>query len=98
MRMTSQLTIIGLLLAGPAAAPAEAAKPAAPEPTPGIIAIRHCTIEYEHSSSVGTSLLGILQDCLVRPGDRVKAGQVLGRLQDQEAQAELDLRIAEAES
>jgi RND family efflux transporter MFP subunit len=40
--------------------------------------------------------MGVLQDCLVRPGERVQAGQVLGRLMDQELRAELEQRTAEA--
>jgi multidrug efflux pump subunit AcrA (membrane-fusion protein) len=35
---------------------------------------------------------------LVKPGDRVKAGQVLGRLFDAELRAELELRRAEADN
>src|SRR4051794_9178052 len=94
--MIRPLTIACFLASRLPVAPGAAAD--APVPTSGVIVVRHCTLEYDRSSSVGTSLLGILQECLVRPGDRVKAGQVLGRLQDQEARAELDLRAAEAES
>ncbi|HEX8201043.1 MAG TPA: HlyD family efflux transporter periplasmic adaptor subunit [Isosphaeraceae bacterium] len=104
--MTRPSTLIGWLLCGLLAAPAPApaadanADPGTPAlaPAPGGIVLRRCTLEYERASSVGTALPGILQECLVRPGDRVKAGQVLGRLQDQEARAELELRTAEAES
>ena len=44
------------------------------------------------------SLFGILKECLVEPGDQVKAGQVLGRLEDEDARAELQLREMEANS
>jgi RND family efflux transporter MFP subunit len=71
---------------------------AAPASASGAIVIRHCTLEYEHASSVAAPHLGVLQECLVRPGDRVKAGQVLGRIQDQDVRAELELRSAEAKS
>ncbi len=53
-----------------------------------VIMLQHCEVEYEKSTLVsghsgsGTGLP--LQDCLVRLGDRVKAGQVIGRLVDRE--------------
>ena len=34
--------------------------------------------------------MGLIQECLVRPGDRVKGGQVLGRLFNQDVLAELE--------
>ena len=40
----------------------------------------------------------MLKECLVEPGARVAAGQVLGRLQDDEVRAEVRLREAEASS
>ncbi|GAC1464571.1 MAG: HlyD family efflux transporter periplasmic adaptor subunit [Isosphaeraceae bacterium] len=60
--------------------------------------VRHCAIEYEYSTSIGSPVMSVLQESLVTAGDRVKAGQVLGRLQDGEAQAEVRLREAEASS
>jgi RND family efflux transporter MFP subunit len=47
---------------------------------------------------LGSPIYSVLQECNVRPGDRVKAGQVLGRLQDGEVRAEAALREAEASS
>ncbi len=76
---------------------------AEPEPasTPGVIVLQHCELDYKRSSLVGVAHMGttsvsILQDCLVRLGDRVKEGQVLGRVMDREIRAELELRTAEA--
>jgi RND family efflux transporter MFP subunit len=68
-----------------------------------VIVLRRCEFEFKRSSLVGVAHMGatsmtILQDCLVRPGDRVKAGQVLGRVMDREIRAELELRTAEAEN
>jgi RND family efflux transporter MFP subunit len=74
-----------------------------PRPSGDVIVLQHCELDYKRSSSVGVAHMGtttttILQDCLVRLGDRVKAGQVLGRVMDREIRAELDLRTAEAEN
>jgi multidrug efflux pump subunit AcrA (membrane-fusion protein) len=62
-----------------------------PSPTE-VILLQRCTIEYERSTRVGANpntTMGLLQDCLVRQGDRVKAGQVLGRLFNKDALANL---------
>ena len=40
---------------------------------------------------------GLIQECLVRPGDRVKGGQVLGRFFNQDALAELESRTVALE-
>ena len=42
--------------------------------------------------------MGLIQECLVRPGDRVKGGQVLGRLFNQDVLAELESRTVALES
>jgi len=73
----------------------------ADEPPAGsaaLIAIGHCTIEYQHTALLGAPMPGLLQSCSARLGETVKAGQVLGRLQDADLRAELSLRAAEAES
>jgi len=67
-------------------------------PSADLIVVRHCVLDYERTSLLGASASGVLQDCSVRPGDAVKAGQVLGHLQDLDARAEADLRAAEASS
>ncbi len=61
-----------------------------PAPPPESIVLRRCLLEYERSSILGAPGRGILQECLVRPGDQVEANQLLGRLQDKEARAELE--------
>jgi RND family efflux transporter MFP subunit len=63
-----------------------------------VVVLRRCTIDYERISMVGSSLFGILKECFVEPGSQVKEGQVLGRLVDADARAELQLRELEAES
>jgi RND family efflux transporter MFP subunit len=94
-RLIGVLLVLGL--AGP---PGRAADP--PHPASDVIVLKRCEVEYARSSQVGVaSMLAsatILQDCHVQEGDRVKAGQVLGRVMDQELRAELELRKAEAES
>ena len=104
----SRLVLTSLLLAtlgrpSPAAAPAPSAPRDGAAPAPAIsIAISQCLIEYEHSSRVGSaqtgSLSAVLQDRFVQLGDRVQAGQVLGRLVDKEHRAEMEVRRIEAES
>ena len=68
-----------------------------------VVVLQHCEIDYKRSSLVGVAHMGtspttVLQDCLVRLGDRVKAGQVLGRIMDRDIKVELELRTAEAEN
>jgi RND family efflux transporter MFP subunit len=72
-------------------------------PSGDVIVLRRCEVNYRRSSLIGvahmgTTMTSVLQDCLVQLGDRVKAGQVLGRIADREIKVELDLRTAEAEN
>ena len=69
----------------------------APAP-PEIIPLRKCTIEYSRSTLVGSNQTGLIQECLVRPGERVKGGQVLGRLFNKDVLAELESRTVALES
>src|SRR5262249_24700021 len=69
--------------------------------SPDNVVIRHCELEYRRSSVIGVAHMGtttttILQDCYVRLGDRVKAGQGLGRVMDGDIRAELEIRKAQA--
>jgi RND family efflux transporter MFP subunit len=64
----------------------------------GIILLSRCTLEYKKTSLLGANQMGVLETCLVSPGDRVKAGQVLGNLRDEEFRAELDTRATQAAS
>ncbi|RUL87633.1 efflux RND transporter periplasmic adaptor subunit [Tautonia sociabilis] len=65
---------------------------------PPLAVLRRCTIEYANTTDLGAAQFGIYKECLVRRGDSVEAGQVLGRLEDDDARAELALRTIEAES
>lgn len=87
-----------LLLAGPSGRPsALASGPAtAAAATTRAVLLRRCVVEFEQAASIGTATAGVVGECLVEPGDRVKRGQVLGRLRDDQARAELELRSAEA--
>ena len=69
----------------------------APSP-PEVIPLQKCTIEYSRSTLVGSNQAGLLQECLVRPGDQVKGGQVLGRLFNKDVLAELESRTVALES
>ncbi len=63
-----------------------------------VIVLRRCVLEFERTTLLGAPQSGLLQDCLVKPGDRVKAGQVLGRLYDSDLRIDLELKAAEAEN
>jgi RND family efflux transporter MFP subunit len=75
---------------------------APPVPSRDAVVLRHCDVEYEQSTFVsghsGTGMALPLQESLVRLGDRVKSGQVLGRLVDRELQTQLAVLRAQAES
>jgi membrane fusion protein (multidrug efflux system) len=97
--MNTQPWLAGLLLIATAQVPdARATDPAPVPPGAETILLRRCDLDFERSTLLGASGSGILKDCLVRPGDVIVEGQVLGRLQDAEARAELELRGAQAES
>lgn len=69
-----------------------------PKGKPAPIFLRQCTIEYERASKLGAPSWGFLQDCFVKPGDRVKADQILGRLFDKDIRAEMELHAAQADT
>jgi RND family efflux transporter MFP subunit len=60
------------------------------------ILLKRCTLEYKETSLLGANQFGVLEECRVAPGDRVKAGQVLGHLRDEEFRAELEARATQA--
>jgi multidrug efflux pump subunit AcrA (membrane-fusion protein) len=67
-----------------------------------VILLRHCEVHYEFSTLVGVVASNLnssfLQDCYVHLGDRVKAGQVLGRITDRDLQVEREMRKIEAQT
>ncbi len=65
--------------------------------TSGIL-LKRCTLEYKKTSLLGANQFGVLEECRVAPGDRVKAGQVLGHLLDEVFRAELNARATQAAS
>ena len=68
-------------------------------PPSAVILLQKCPIEYERATPVGSNQnVGLIQECLVRPGDRVQAGQVLGRLFNKDVLAEMELRATALES
>jgi RND family efflux transporter MFP subunit len=64
----------------------------------GPIVLTRCTLEFEKTTLLGAQQTGVVSEMLVKAGDRVNAGQVLGRLFDSELRADLELRRAEAEN
>lgn len=97
MRWTS--TAAALALLGPCWTPAGEVEALAPAPAP--IAPRECSIEFERSTRVGASpQMGcgsLFQESFVGLGERVKADQVLGRLDSRDLQADLLRFKAQAE-
>jgi RND family efflux transporter MFP subunit len=68
------------------------------DPPTEVIVVRRCEVDFERAALLGTSVVGVVGEVRVKVGDAVKAGQVLGRLQDGEIRAEMEVRAAEAES
>ncbi len=62
------------------------------------ILLKRCTLEYKKTSLLGANQIGVLEECRVAPGDKVKACQVLGHLRDEEFRAELEARATQAAS
>jgi len=67
-----------------------------PPQSSGSVLLRQCLIEYERTAVLGANQAGILHKAGVRMGDRVKAGQVLGRMQDEDLRADLEYKSAAA--
>ena len=94
MRRILEIAIV-LMMTG-MAAPAGAADP--PPAPRGTIVLRRCVLEFERSTLLGSATTGAIQEVLVKPGQAVKAGQVLGRLFDADLRAEVMQRTCEAEN
>lgn len=82
--------LAGLTLLGGSAATADRAAETSDE----VVVLRRCLIDHERITAVGPSSFGILKESFVEPGAVVKKGQVLGRLEDDDARAEVQLREA----
>src|SRR5271157_6139863 len=84
--------LIAPVILGAAAIADETISPSA------VILLQKCSINYDRATPVCSNNVGLIQECLVRPGDRVKAGQVLGRLFNKDVLAEMELRATALES
>lgn len=89
--------LVALTLA-PASALASAEPAEPPDASADVLVLRRCVVDYARTATLGASQAGIIQECAVEPGDRVKAGQRVGRLADDDLRAELKLRELEANS
>lgn len=70
----------------------------ASDPSADVLVVRRCLVDYERIATLSSTQNEVLDECLVEPGDRVKAGQLLGRLRDEDVRAEIALKEAEAGS
>ena len=86
------LTLVGLALGG------DETGSSRNSPRATDILLKRCTLEYKKNSLLGANQMGVLEECRVAPGDRVKAGQVLGHLRDEEFRADLEARATQAAS
>src|SRR5271157_2488343 len=91
-RTPKMIVLLAPILLGAAAIADETTSPSA------VILLQKCPIGYDRVTPVGSNNMGLIQECLVRPGDRVKAGQVLGRLFNNDALAEMEVRATTLES
>ncbi len=96
LNVTRSLYFLGLISA--VLFSTQIAKGQGPSSTPDRIVIRRCVTSYQRSSMLGSATHGVLQDCLVKLGDHVKANQVLGRLFDKDVRAEAELFKAKCDS
>jgi multidrug efflux pump subunit AcrA (membrane-fusion protein) len=62
------------------------------------IVLHRCILEYSKNTIIGSGMAGAIGELNVKLGDRVKAGQVLGRLRDEDLRAELEILKAEAKN
>ncbi len=67
-----------------------------PPQSSGAVILRQCLVDYERIATLGTNQAGILQKSEVKLGDRVRAGQVIGRMQDDDLRADLEYKDAVA--
>lgn len=67
-------------------------------PRTGDVVFARCKFEYKHKTALSASTSGVLQDCLVRAGDRVAAGQVLGHLQNSDVTTAMEVKAARSRS
>jgi len=74
------------------------AEPELPAESEAVVILRHCGMEYDQSTLLSAQFASLLQEKCVELGQRVKAGEVLGRLYDDVARAELDMNSEEANS
>ena len=87
------------------------AAPPASENARDVVVLPHCELDYEQATVVsghsGTGVALPLQESLVRLGDHVDAGQVIGRMFDRdlrvqgrhtraESESDIDVRLAES--
>ena len=63
-----------------------------PDTVSATVVLKGCLIDFDRALNLGAGVFGIMKECLVRPGDCVRSGQVIGRLLDQDIRAELELK------
>jgi RND family efflux transporter MFP subunit len=69
-----------------------------PDTAATLVVLKGCEVDFDQMANLGAGVHGVFKESLVRPGDPVRAGQVIGRLRDQDVRAELDLKDAVSRS
>ena len=87
------VTVASLAAAAPDASAAEL-----PTQAEEFVVAGNARLEYGQVTDIGANMFGAIREICVRQGERVKTGQVLGRLRDQDLRAELEVFKADSEN
>ena len=63
-----------------------------------VVMLRRCIVEYKQATALTSPQSSFMQDVMVRPGDKVHVGQVLGRLYNQDIKSQIELYTVEADT
>lgn len=96
LALLSALPLLPLLQFGTRAG--DGPKADAPAVAGDTIVVPRCTTEYGKVSTIGANIYGNIREIRVELGEAVQAGQVLGRLRDQDVEKDRTVAQAEAEN
>ncbi len=67
-------------------------------PPEKVVLAGDCMLEFGRHSVIGVNIYGTIKEINVREGERVRAGQILGRLRDEDLRADYEVANADAEN